>query len=270
MYFLDAKRDRFGGDIYRVKNNFEYPLQRNKDGTYKVPAGSTIRVCMTSDFFLAEADSWRAEAWQIIKSRPDVAFYLLTKRPERVAQSLPPDWNDGWENVLFNVTTENQQMADARIPIMLELPFKHKGIMAAPFVGEISIKKYLASGLIESVWCDGENYDGARPLCYDWVKKLSDECKAFDVEFVFCGVGNRFIKDGKLIDRLTKIEQTKLAYDLQLNHTPLNPPQCKLAKLPEQLSLFETPAKKFFKPHCQYCPTKKFCFGCTNCGKCGQ
>ena len=87
-----------------------------------------LRVCMTSDFFLEEADEWRDEAWEIIRQRPDVKFFLLTKRPQRVVDHLPKDWGDGWENVMFNVTCENQKRADERIPILLELPFKHKGM----------------------------------------------------------------------------------------------------------------------------------------------
>ena len=37
------------------------PLKKSRDGEYKIPSGSTIRVCMTSDFFLTEADEWRKE-----------------------------------------------------------------------------------------------------------------------------------------------------------------------------------------------------------------
>ncbi len=47
---------------------------------------------MTSDFFLEEADDWRDEAWSIIERRPDVKFFLLTKRPDRVAEHLPFNW----------------------------------------------------------------------------------------------------------------------------------------------------------------------------------
>ena len=76
-----------------------------------------IRVCMTSDFFLEEADPWRAEAWDIMRQRSDVVFFLLTKRPQRVRGCLPPDWGSGWDNIFFNVTCENQRRADERIPI---------------------------------------------------------------------------------------------------------------------------------------------------------
>ena len=61
MYFLDGMRNRSGADIYRTKAGFRYPLQKNRNGSYKVQSGELIRVCMTSDFFLEEADGWREE-----------------------------------------------------------------------------------------------------------------------------------------------------------------------------------------------------------------
>lgn len=36
-----------------------------------------------------------------------------------------------------------------RILILRDLPFKHKGIMCAPFIGVVSIEKYLGNGQIE-------------------------------------------------------------------------------------------------------------------------
>jgi protein gp37 len=164
MYFLDRQRNIDPLRVFRVKNNFDYPLQKNKKGEYKVQSGETLRVCMTSDFFIDEADSWRPEAWDIISKRKDVVFFLLTKRPERVLECLPKNWSGGWENVFFNVTAENQLRADERLPLLLDLPFKHKGVMVAPVVGEVSLEKYLKSGVIERVVADGENYDGSRVL----------------------------------------------------------------------------------------------------------
>ena len=108
MYFLDKMRDQDGSRIYKTKTGFNYPLQKDKNGSYKIKSGEMIRVCMTSDFFLAEADEWRPEAWDMMRRRPDVIFYLLTKRPERIEKCLPPDWGEGYENVLLNVTCENQ------------------------------------------------------------------------------------------------------------------------------------------------------------------
>ena len=54
-------------------------------------------------------------------------------------------------NIFFNVTCENLQMADERIPILEKLSFKHKGIMVAPFIGHVSIDKYRQRDFIEQV-----------------------------------------------------------------------------------------------------------------------
>ena len=209
MFFLARLHGRDGSEIGRSKSAFRYPLARDRSGRWKVPGGETLRVCLTSDFFLEDADPWRGEAWEIIRQRPDVFFFLLTKRPRRVAETLPPGWGGGWENVHLSVSAENQRRADERIPILLSLPFRHKGVMCAPLIGPVSIRPYLASGQIEEVLCDGENYEGARPCRYEWVKSLRDECAAENVTFDFCGTGWRFVKDG----RLYRLEEPGLARD---------------------------------------------------------
>ena len=114
-----SSEENSGADIYRT-NNFNYPLQRDRYGNYKIKSGELIRVCMTSDFFLEEADQWRA----------DVIFYLLTKRPERVANCLPDDFGNGWENIWFNVTCENQQMANKLLPYLKELPLSARSVFS--------------------------------------------------------------------------------------------------------------------------------------------
>ena len=80
MYVLDKMRNQDGSHIYKT-NDFAYPLSRNRDGTYKIQSGEKIRVCMTSDFCLEEADIWRDDVWSMIRRRQDVIFYILTKRP---------------------------------------------------------------------------------------------------------------------------------------------------------------------------------------------
>ena len=36
MYFLDTMRQQDGSHIYKVKNNFNYPLKKKRDGSYQV------------------------------------------------------------------------------------------------------------------------------------------------------------------------------------------------------------------------------------------
>ena len=267
MYYLDSLHDKDGSRIYRTKAGFNYPLSKDRNGNYKVKSGEMLRVCMTSDFFLEEADPWRDEAWEIIGKRPDVKFFLLTKRPERVAACLPEDWGDGRENVMFNVTCENQRRADERIPLLLDLPFKHKGIMCAPFIGPVSIEKYLQTGQIEQVLCDGENYDGARPCHYEWVKALGDECRKYNVTFVFCGTGRTFVKGGKTyhLEGSVQSEQAQKS-GLSFQGKPID------FKLTDIWGT-EIPQSELYKPYfstrCQTCGMKPTCNGCSRCGKCG-
>ncbi len=270
MYFLDRQRNKLGTDIYRVKSNFDYPLHRDKSGNFKIKSGEILYVCMTSDFFLKEADEWRNEAWDIMEQRPDVIFILITKRPERILDSMPNKLN--LDHIWLNVTCENQKRADERIPILINLPLKHKGIMIAPFIGEISLERYLRRNSFNNVWCGGENYNGSRPLYYDWVKKLSDECKKFDTNFNFFETGNTFIHNNQEIKLSSRKEQAKYAYLLNLNYQSSKALNFNISSKQEtqQLNLFK-PEKEisFFKEHCQYCTIRTLCNGCSKCNKCG-
>lgn len=268
MYFLDRMRDKNGAEIFKTQSGFNYPLQKKRGGGYKIQSGEMIRVCMTSDFFLEQADEWRNEAWSIIRERSDVKFFLLTKRPQRVAGCLPHDWGDGWENVFFNVTCENQKRADERIPILHSLPFKHKGIMCAPLIGSVDIDRYLAEGQIEQVLCGGENYDGSRPCRYEWVKLLYEQCKTYDVTFNFIETGTVFIKDGKRYHIPSKQIQAQQAYRSGLQHKgkPIE------FKLYDSWG-YEISKKDLYVPHyhpitCKECASRLTCNGCSDCGKC--
>lgn len=267
MYCLDQWNGKDGRDIYRVKHKFDYPLQRNKKGQYKIQSGEMIRVCMTSDFFIEEADEWRKEAWEMMRQRSDVIFFLLTKRPQRVEQCLPKDWGRGWENIFFNVTCENQRRTEERLPILLKLPFLHKGIMCAPLIGEIRLAKYLEDGQIEQVICGGENYDHPRPCHFDWVKQLSKDCKQANVTFCFIETGTKFIKDGKRYLFPNKRMESEMAWKAGVNHQG-EPMEFLLKdafgrKLPK-----ENRYVPHFREQCGRCGSRPICNGCSDCKKC--
>jgi protein gp37 len=267
MYFLDRQRGNQGGDIYRT-GSFRYPLQKDRQGNYKIKSGELIRVCMTSDFFLEEADPWREEAWDIMRQRRDVKFFLLTKRPERVETCLPWDWGDGWEHIFFNVTCENQRRADERIPILLNLPFRHKGIMCAPMLGPISIQNYLSTGQLEQVICGGENYDGARPCDFDWVKALRAECVAANVTFCFIETGTHFIKDGRHYQIPNKQTQSVMAHKSGMNFVgkPMTfHLEDEYGPIPPELLYVP-----HYKKRCDTCGSRLICNGCADCGKCAD
>ncbi len=267
VYFLDRNRDMDASRVFRSKSGFDYPLRKHRDGTYLIQSGELIRVCMTSDFFLEEADPWREEAWDIIRERSDVKFFLLTKRPERVLECLPKDWGDGYDNVFFNVSAENQERADERIPILLSLPFKHKGVMCAPFIGPVDMAGYLKTGQIEQVICGGENYDGARPCDFAWVKSLRAQCEKENVTFAFIETGTNFIKDGKSYRIPSKQVQSEMAYKSGMNYVGKK----MVFDLKDSFGQ-PIPESELYVPHyrerCRMCGSRLICNGCSDCGRC--
>ncbi len=168
VFFLDKIRDKDSNVISKNKTNFNLPLKKDRSGNFKIASGSEVATCFTSDFFLEEADAWRSEAWEIIKKRSDVYFLICTKRPERILKSLPSDWGEGYENVILTVTCENQQMAERRLPIFLEIPARRRFVFVAPILEKVSLDKFLESGKIDEVAVGGESYDFARECNFDW------------------------------------------------------------------------------------------------------
>lgn len=250
MYYLDRMRNRDGSKIYKVATNFRLPLKKTRSGEYKIPSGETVHVCLTSDFFLEEADAWRDDAWDVMRIRMDLKFWLQTKRAFRIRECLPWDWGDGYENASICITAENQRRADERIPVLLDLPFREKNVMCAPMIGEITLGKYLATGQIRKVIVDGENYDGDRRLRHEWVRHLYDECLEHGVLFDFVGVGNFYVKDGKTY-RVPKAYQrvSALRSGLQIPAVGRDVP---------------------IQPRCRTCRRRDSCGGCTQCGECMQ
>jgi protein gp37 len=196
VYRGDSK---FGRDSYEVRKtqNFTLPVQKNRQGLYKLLPGETVHTCFTSDFFFEDADPWRQEAWHMIRARPDLMFLIITKRISRFSGSLPEDWGSGYDNVILYTTVENQAMADARLPLLLAAPLRHKGIVCEPLLGPIDLSPYLVPE-IEGVLVGGESGPASRICDYNWVLDIRRQCVAANIPFTFRQTGRLFMKDGKL------------------------------------------------------------------------
>ena len=91
LYGYNAKK------VNRTKGVFNMPL--------KLKEPSLIFTSSLTDFFHPDIDSYRHEAWDIIRKCPQHTFQILTKRPERIVEHLPSDGVKvgimfGWEQVL--------------------------------------------------------------------------------------------------------------------------------------------------------------------------
>ena len=83
VYRRDSSVDRDASAVTKTQN-FNLPVKRSRGGEYKIPLGSFVWTCFTSDFFIEEADGWRTDAWKMIKERSDCTFLFITKRIERI------------------------------------------------------------------------------------------------------------------------------------------------------------------------------------------
>ena len=190
----DSKRDVETNEIVRT-NNFDAPIKRDKSGDYKIKAGQTVYLCFSSDFLIDEADEWRSECWSMIRERPDLNFIFLTKRIDRFMACVPEDWGKGYDHVTVGCTVENQRQADYRLSIFSDLPINHKNIICQPLIEMVDIEKYLKG--MELVVLGGESDRNARPLSFDWVLDIREQCRRQGVHFEFRQCGTHFIKDGK-------------------------------------------------------------------------
>ncbi len=205
--------ERYGRDASQVRTTreFDLPARGRRDGEPALRPGECVFTCLTSDFFIEEADAWRARAWRLMRARPDLMFYIITKRIDRFAVALPEDWGEGYGNVTVAVTCENQQKAAERIPLLLDAPIRHRELICEPLLEEIDLTAWLPG--IEGVTAGGESGLRARLCRYEWVLALRDQCAAAGVPFTFKQTGALFEKDGReyRIPRREQLAQARRA-----------------------------------------------------------
>jgi protein gp37 len=125
-------------------------------------------------------------------------FIILTKRPaqalafyEWFAKEEPFAKQPGrCNNIWFGVSVENQQTADERIPLLLQIPAAVRFISAEPLIDYLDLEKIRQRSLGWPVFIDwvivgGESGKNARPMYPDWARSLRDQCKKAGVPFFF-------------------------------------------------------------------------------------
>lgn len=151
--------------------------------------------CFSSDFFIEEMDAWRDEAWQMMRLRDDLTFYIVTKRPERIAACLPEAWDELAPRVHIACTMESQRRADERLPLFRAAPLLHREVIAEPLLEPIDFQDDLSG--IERIVVGGESGLGARPCRYEWVLDIRRQCLEAGIGFHFMQTGANFFKDGR-------------------------------------------------------------------------
>jgi len=130
-------------------------------------------------------DHFRLLAVQTARDLPRHTFLVLTKRPKKAADfwinydggSPPTNWWSG-------LTICNQQEADEKIPIFLQVPGRK--FLLYPCIGVPDSTETPPTTMpIDAVILGGETGPGARPMHPDWVRSVRDQCAAAGVLFFF-------------------------------------------------------------------------------------
>ena len=186
----------FNGTVRIRPDRLDIPLKRQKPTVYAV----------WSDLFHPDVPmSFQVEAFNIMGKAKHHTFLILTKRPEnllelvRVAIDCKGAFDGFPEHVWIGVTAENQEQADKRIPILLQIPAAKRFVSIEPMLGPINLESCAMCGsfpAVEGQNCidaeslagvilGGESGTGARPMHPDWVRGVRDQFQAAGVPFFF-------------------------------------------------------------------------------------
>lgn len=193
----EAQRWAYSGLWSPKLVRLEEPLKRKK------PA--RIGVQFMGDLFFEEipADDI-ISIFEVMSYAKQHTFIVLTKRPERIASVLygeAGNWylggGDYISNVWLGVSVENQQAADERIPLLLQVPAAVRFVSVEPMLEVVDLSQWLevdyatlfAESKYEPISLNDPRYEelswviagaesgpGARPMDEDWVRDLRDQC----------------------------------------------------------------------------------------------
>ncbi len=205
--------NKWNGKVVCDESALEIPLHRRKP--------RMIFVCSMSDLFHKSVPfEFIKKVRQVAIDCPQHTLQFLTKRPEIALEFT--QWLAGHDdisiaewprNCWLGVTAENQEQADKRIPILLQIPAAVRFVSIEPMLGAVDLEYikdytkpnkftkyeriYSLSGersclghkmteeKIDQVIVGGESGPGARPMPPDCARGVRDQCVAAGVPFFF-------------------------------------------------------------------------------------
>lgn len=171
-------------EVVRTKTVFTAPLKYKVKESLCWNGRPLVFTCSLTDFFHESIDSYRDEAWDIIRQCPHLIFQILTKRPERIKDHLPADWGEGWDNVWLGTSAGNNDGAYKRIVHMGMFPAKVKFLSIEPLWQNYDLRSICIAYGIKFDWViiggESGNETGKyryRPCELSWIEEMVHDCK---------------------------------------------------------------------------------------------
>lgn len=196
-------------EVVKTKTVFNMPL--------KLKEPSKIFTCSLTDFFHEGIDSYRHEAWDIIRQCPQHTFQILTKRAERIPEHLPSDWNENFKNVWIGSSVGGEQGMKRMYDLMDAFnEWRNGGIelrKPVTFISFEPLHEFIDCNLDIStiIWFDwvivgGEsgNETGKyryRPCEIEWIEEIVNAFQGCGVAVFVKQMGTHLAKELKMSDR---------------------------------------------------------------------
>jgi protein gp37 len=174
--YMYRGKERYGQDPTTVV--------RSSDATFnsilsvkKYPPGALVFSASWADWWHPDCDAHRADAFARVDKRRDLTFQILTKRPERIAGTLPETWGaEGWPHVWIGTSIGSPRGAD-RVRALADVPavvrFLSIEPLWAPGVAD-AIRGVVETGAIDWIILGGESGPHARPMHPAWAREVRD------------------------------------------------------------------------------------------------
>lgn len=191
---------------------------------------SRVFVCSMGDLFHPDVQPiWLSMIFNVIRECPQHTFMVLTKRPEIALEHLGNAMLQpyfGLPNLWIGVTAENQQRADERIPILLQIPAVVRFVSVEPMLGQVDLTgirfdrntimnvlegcginrlspcQSIPNAFCEKIdWviCGSESGPNHRKTKIEWIRDLREQCISANVPF--------FLKQMEINGRMVKMPE---------------------------------------------------------------
>jgi protein gp37 len=151
-------------------------------------------------FHDAVSESFQYEVYREMILNKQNTYLILTKRPENMADFFSPQkcfTLPTLEGIYHGLTVGNQQEADEKIPVFLQVPGK-KFLSIEPALSHINIDRNNLKK-INLVIYGAETGSGARPIELNWARSMMVDCQIAGVLFFLKQLDKKHnrILDGK-------------------------------------------------------------------------
>jgi protein gp37 len=200
------------GDLFHEDVPFQFiatvfgVMANSSQNIYMVLTKRPQRMKEFFDWLFSNAAKYYARGYRTVPYDDDRINVLIMNIASEYGINL--DFMRKWPlfNVWLGVTAENQQRADERIPILLQILAAVRFVSIEPMLGPVDLTRivYDRQTVIDAIrglhgwplphtdgpkldWviCGGETGPGARPMHPDWVRSLRDRCQAAGTPFFF-------------------------------------------------------------------------------------